>query len=190
MWKRMIASPVFTHLLVLALAAGAAIIYMRFVRPAPATYVQGVGPTQFVTIPKVVTKIQTVTVPGPERVVLVPSVIVSEKMKWPELRNDNVLAVGEIGPYRGKTSVAAIADIKDNTMTTRLVSRQEPMPFFGWEREFHGGLWMGVVGKNKIVGEIEYLPMRIGPVFPSVKAVAGMESGGAVGGQILVGVRF
>jgi hypothetical protein len=184
----MIANPVFTHLFVLALAIGAAIIYIRYVRPAPATYVQGVGPTQFVTIPKVVTKIQTVTVEGPARIVMVPQV--SEKMRWPELGKDNVLSVGEVPPYRGKTSVVAVADIKDNTMTTRLISRQEPMPFWGWEREFHGGLWMGVVGKNSIVGEIEFLPMRIGPVFPSIKAVAGMESGGGFNGQLLIGVRF
>jgi len=190
MWSRLFANRVFTHTGLLVLAIGAAIIYMKYVRPAMPTYVRVPGETHFVPVPQVVQKIKTVTVPGPERVVLVPSATVAEKMRWPELGKDNVLAVGEVPPHRGKTSVAAIADITDNTMTTRLVMRPEAMPFIGLEREWHGGLWYGVVGRNTIQAEIEFLPIRIGPVFPSVKGVVGIESGGEVNGQILVGVRF
>jgi hypothetical protein len=190
MWKRIVAAHAYIQTGILVLAIVAAIIYLWRSKPSAPIYVREVGPTVYVKIPHSVETVKTVTVPGPERVVLVPSVIVSEKMRWPELGKDNVLSVGEVPPYRGKTSIAAVADIKDNTMTTRLISRQEPMPFWGWEREWHGGLWYGAAGRNKVQGEVEFLPMRIGPVFPSVKAVAGMEEGGNVNGQLLLGVRF
>jgi hypothetical protein len=190
LWERAFASRVFTHLGLLALAIAAAIIYIRYVRPATPIYVTVPGSTQIVPVPKIIRTVETVTVPGPERIVLLPSSVVIERMKWPELGKDNVLAVGEVAPYRGKTSVAAVASVSDNAMTTRLVSRQEAMPFIGWEREFHGGLWYGLAGRNKIVAEVEFLPLRIGPVYPSIKGTLGMEDGGAGNGQILVGVRF
>jgi hypothetical protein len=190
MWKRLVVNPVFTHLGVLVLALGAAIIYIRLSKPSGPIYVPVPGATQYVPVPKKVREIATITVPGPERVALVPSAIVSEKLKWPEIGKDNILTVGEVPPYRGKTSVAAVADFNDNTMTTRLVMRQEKMPFIGWEREWHGGIWYGLAGRNKVQGEIEFLPLRIGPVFPSIKGTVGMEEGGNVNGQILVGVRF
>jgi len=190
LWRRVFANPVFTHLGLLALVIAAAIIYIRYVHPAATVYVTVPGSTQIVRVPKVIKDITTITVPGPKEIVLLPSSVVIERMKWPELGKDNVLAVGEVAPYRGKTSVAAVASISDNTMTTRLVSRREAMPFFGWERELHGGLWYGFVGKNKIVVEVEFLPLRIGPVYPSIKGTLGMEDGGAGNGQLLVGVRF
>ena len=188
-WPKMPARNVLLPWVLPALATLAVLLWLRFAPNQPAIYVPMPGPTQYVPVPvKVAGK--TVTVPGPERVVLVPSVIVSEKMKWPEIANDNILAVGEVAPYRGKTSVVAVADIRDNTMTTRLISRQEKMPFFALEREF--GVRGGVGTGGLVLGELYGRFVRIGPIVVEGRAY-GMRNdrdGADFGAAILADYKF
>jgi hypothetical protein len=180
-----------SNLVPIVLIVLAGLAYLKYARtPAPA-YVPQPGPTQYVPVPKKVETVRTVEVPGPERIQLVPVEIVREKLKWPELAADNVLAVGSVPPHKGKTSVVAVGSIEDNTLRTRLVMRQEPASFFDLKREIHGGVWYGAAGENIIEGEVMLNPLRIGPVETSIRGRVGLErEDHRLNGAVLVGIEF
>lgn len=188
MWKRLVASPVFTHLGILVLAVCATVLYMAWTRPPPpgqsTVYIGKVPPKA---------KIKERIVPGPIQIGYIDKPALSASLKFPELESlsDNVIAVAEVAPSRGKrTAIATIGLDSDNVARGRILLRDEPVPLFGWEREWHGGLWYGIVGREKVRGEIEFLPMRVGPAYPSVKGAGSVDSDGEIRGQILLGVRF
>jgi hypothetical protein len=119
-----------TYCIVAVLGGLAAILWLWKIGrlDPPQAYRNVPGPTQYVPVP---VKLQgkTVEVPVPvevERIRIIPVEVVRKEMKWHDLQDNTVLATGVVPAYRGSTSVAAVADFKDNTMSARLVMRQEP----------------------------------------------------------------
>ena len=134
-----------------------------------------------------------VPVPGPERIVYIDKPSISTVLKFPEIAklHDNVIAVATAAPHKGRTTVVAtIGPDSDNVYRGGILLRQEAVPFLGREREWHGGIWYGIGGRNTLQGELEFLPMRIGSVYPSAKGIIGLENEGNLNGQLLLGVRF
>ena len=192
-------SHVFTLIGILALAIVVYWIYSRMFPPAPPIQ-QPQGPVIQAPLPpgkpgKVVERIieRMVPVPGPERIVYLDKPAISTALKFPEiaLLHDNVIAVATAAPHKGRTTVVAtIGPDSDNVYRGGILLRQEAVPFLGREREWHGGIWYGIGGRNTLQGELEFLPMRIGSFYPSAKGVIGLENEGNLNGQLLLGVRF
>lgn len=176
----------------LALAILAGLLYLRFVRPLPPTYINVPGPTQYVPVPVKVAG-EKVKVPVPYPVTTVeryPVEVVREKLKWPDLTDNTILTVGSVAPHAGKTSVVAVADFKDNTLSARLIMRQEPMSFFAIQKEFGVRAGMGTGGL--VVGEMYARPARVGPVTVEIRGFAQRtdRSGADFGAVILADYRF
>ena len=191
--------PVFTHIGTLVLAICAFLIYLALTKPAPPIQ-QPQGPLVVAPLPpgkpgKVVERIieKAVPVPGPKEIIYLDKPALGSALKMPELAfvHDNVIAVATVAPHRGNTTaIATIGPGADNVYRGGILLRQEKIPFWGLEREWHGGVWYGVAGRNVIHGELEFIPLRTGPVYPSIKGIAGLESDGNLNGQLLLGVRF
>lgn len=191
--------PVFTHIGTLVLAICAFLIYSAWTKPAPPTQ-KPEGPLIVAPLPpgkpgKEVIRIieRAVPVPGPKEIIYLDKPALASALKIPELAyvHDNVIAVATVAPHRGNTTaIATIGPGADNVYRGSILLRQEKIPFWGLEREWHGGVWYGIAGRNKLQGELEFIPLRVGPAFPSVKGTVGLESDGNVNGQLLLGVRF
>jgi len=193
-------SHVFTLIGVLALAVAVYWIYSRMFPPAPPIQPSIPGVVIQAPLPpgkpgKEIERIieRAIVVPGPERIVYIDKPAVAASLKFPEiaLLHDNVIAVATAAPHKGRTTVVAtIGPDLDNVWRGGILLRQEAVPFLGREREWHGGIWYGLGGRNTLQGELEILPMRIGHVYPSAKGIIGLENEGNLNGQLLLGVRF
>lgn len=194
-WSRLFANRVFTHIGLLVLAIIAFWVYTKVTTTTPSvTEPQGgvvIAPTP-PEVDKKVPRKKEPTKPGTS-IEYFSKPELATVLKMPEIKfmQDNVIAVAVVAPHRGKTTVLATIGLgSDNVYRGGIDTRREAVPFWGWEREWHGGLWYGVSGRNKIQGELEFVPMRIGPVYPSTKGILGLEDGGNMNGQLLLGVRF
>lgn len=87
--------------------------------------------------PKIITKFKKVEVPV-EKIVVIEKEKIVEKFKLDVKPTDEILAVAEIPPYEGKTSVAAIFDKASSE--TRINYRHEPLPFISFENQKE--LWL------------------------------------------------
>lgn len=179
-------------LLALALLAGGVYLWL-----APTTEpIYKPGPTSVQTVyePKWREKV------GPPVPYLVPTGARIEFFPNPALAKgskiadapDNVIAFGQVPKHTGKSTVfATLTPGLDNVLRGGLEYRQEATPFWGFEREFHGGVYYGVAGPNIVVGQARVSPLRTGPVKWQAIGQLGVErDGGRLNGALLVGVEF
>jgi len=135
----------YKHILIsiLIVLLGASALWGWF-RPNP----PGASKTEYIPVPqeKIVTKIKTVTVPGPERIVTIDKPTIVEKLKLPDwLKEDKdkqVIANADIVPHKGHTSAVAIIDVK--TGEAQILAKQLPPPFFDFEQTKEIGMRYGV----------------------------------------------
>lgn len=77
-----------------------------------------------------------------EKIRIIEKPVVVEKLMLPEwVKQDvtkQILATGEVPPYRGTTSVVAVLDTSSGA--TELIAKQNPLPLFGFEDEKAVGL--------------------------------------------------
>lgn len=99
--------------------------------------------------PKVITKIKKVEV-FVDKIIVIEKEKVVEKLKLDVKPSDEILAVAEIPPYEGKTSVAAIFD--KTTAETKINYRQEPLPFISFENQKEFYLKAGYALSNRGLG--------------------------------------
>lgn len=125
------------------------------------------------TPPKVIERVKTVTLPGPERIVYLDKPSLSAILKMPEISfsdSANPVAVTEVAPHTGKTTVVAMLD---NTGKTSLLTRQEPTKFLEFRRQIEiRGRYL-FTGTNLMEADLVAKPLRIGPV--EVEGGAGLE---------------
>jgi len=169
-----------------ALALAAAVVaWYRDQHPAV------ISRTEYVKVPeiKTVTKIKTVKVPVKE-VVTIEKEVVVEKLKLPDEvakdENKQVITTGEVTPYEGKTNVVAVLDTK--TGESKLIAKQQPVPFIDFENKKEIGVRYGATIKNgmeaDIYGRWDFL--RIGNVHLGVYGEAN-TSGDA---KAMVGISY
>lgn len=96
-------------------------------------------------------KIKRIMIPGPKEIVTIEKPVVVEKLKLPDViaqdANKQILATGEVPPYKGKTSIAAVMDTKEGS--TQIIARQQPLPLIAFESEKEIGARGGyAVGKD------------------------------------------
>lgn len=98
---------------------------------------------------KTIIKIKKVEIPV-EKIIVIEKEKVVEKLKLDIKPSDEILAVAEIPPYEGKTSVAAIFD--KNTAETKINYRHEPLPFISFENQKELYLKAGYALSNRGLG--------------------------------------
>ena len=85
-----------------------------------------------------------------EKIIVIEKEKVVEKLRLDVKPSDEILAVAEIPPYEGKTSVAAIFD--KTTAETKINYRHEPLPFIGFENQKELYLKAGYALSNRGLG--------------------------------------
>jgi hypothetical protein len=105
---------------------------------------------------------------------------------------DNTIAFGQVPKHSGNTTIFSTLKMgQDNVLRGGLEYRQEATPFWGWDREFHGGVYYGLVGTNQIEGQIRAKLLRTGPISWGAQGRLGMEKdGGRLNGAILLGIEY
>lgn len=170
----------------LVIAGGVAILlYLRFADRPPPVYIP--GPTSFHTVykPTYYPKLETQLVPVHGQVEFFKPEAVAKQLKSQDAP-DNVIAVGEVPPHTGRTTVLATLAYQDNVYRGSLTYRQEPPPFFDLKLE--GGL-RGGYGTEGVMGEAYIRPLRIGPLNIEGRAY-GHSKDSEFGAAILGDIRF
>ena len=147
----------YAYILVVTLAIAAAVVGWYRPKPEPQKeYVE-------VEVPKYVKVIQKVEVPGPEKIVVVEKQVLSTKTELPAWVKDNsdeqVLVVGELAPWKGKTEV--ISTLNTNTGVGRIISKRIPLPFIDFQNDKEIGLTYGT--DVEIYGRWTFL--RVGNIY-------------------------
>ena len=133
-WRKICAA-VLVLVIVLALAAALRSWYRK---PSVVTT------TQYVTVPqeKIVEKIRTVTIPGPERIVTIEKQVIVDRLKLPqEIAKDDaqqIIANADLAGTKSGYSVCAVMNTK--TGVSRIIAKEKTQPFFALvnERELGG----------------------------------------------------
>jgi hypothetical protein len=147
--------------------------------------------------PKVVEKIVTVTVPGPERIRIVPKekiVEIYHDLPTSATMTDNtahVVAVACIPPApAGGTAISVMKTTPEGVGESHIEFKPTPVPFFQAKREM--GI-RGGFGTEGILAEIYARPLRVGPVEIEGRVFGnsgGSGESGNVGAVILLDWRF
>jgi len=192
MWRNLSVSHVFILIGTLVLALLAFLIYLRIAPRGQDVFVPGPTSVHTVYLPKWMK-------PGKPEVRLVPvqaSIAFFDReslVKESKIQDapDNVIAVGQVPPHSGKTTVfATLTPGADNVLRGGLEYRQEKTPFFQVKREM--GL-RGGYGTEGIIGEAYLRPLRIGPGDVEARVYGNSGNGadgGKVGAAILFDLRF
>lgn len=111
------------------------------------------------------------------------------------LSNDNaeVVARTEIEPSKYRTQVDAIRHVDPDrkVIDFRLDTRKLPRKFFDLKREWHGGIYYGILGRDILEAELALHPLRIGPVETVVRTTIGVDRDGSdLNGTLQVGIGF
>lgn len=145
--------------------------------------------TEYVKVPeiKTVTKIKTVKVPVKEVVTIEKEVVVEKLMLPDEVAKDTdkqVITTGEVTPYEGKTNVVAVLDTQ--TGESKLIAKQQPMPFIDFENKKEIGVRYGATIKNGMEADIygRWDFMRIGNIHLGVYGEANTSGDAKVMGSI------
>lgn len=175
------------------------ILWLRFAPPdaswSPRRILGAIMPE-----PKVITRVEKVIVPGPERIKIVPKKVIVDH--WHDLpvsatvANENavVTAVCEIPPSpEGGTAISVLETGADNVATGRIEYQQKPTKFLQVKRAFYAEAYWLPVGDRQAEAALGVNPMRLGPV--EVKAKAGidlMRDDSTIKGFVAVGgeIRF
>lgn len=169
--------------LALGIAAVAIILWRSYAEPPPPVYMPGPTSVHTVYKPKYTEKIKRDLVPVHAQIEFFRHEDVVKKVRDAP---DNVIALGEVPPHTGKTTVLAHLRQEDNVLRGSLTYRQEPPPFFQMKREL--GI-RGGYGTSGIMGEVYVRPLRIGPAEVEAR-VYGHTTEPTVGAAILVDVKF
>ena len=173
-----------------ALGICAAILWFSFVSPPLPVFLSGPTSVRKVYETKWRGKVKPETrlVPVNASIEFLPrdQVVKASKIKDAP---DNIVAVGQVPPHSGKTTVfGTLKAGPDNVLRGGLEYRQEATPFFALKREI--GI-RGGYGTQGVVGEVYVRPLRLGPMDLEAR-VYGREGNGnsAVGAAILLDARF
>lgn len=159
------------------------LVWLRFAPSPTPVYIPGPTSVQTVYEPKYATKIKRELTPVNAQIEFFHHEDVVKKIKDAP---DNVIALGEVPPHTGKTTVIARLTQQDNVLRGELSYRQEPPPFFQMKREL--GI-RGGYGTDGIVGEAYVRPLRIGPAEVEAR-VFGHTTNPTVGAAVLLDVKF
>lgn len=179
----------------IALLALCALAWLRFAPPSHPWSPQGII-GRIMPPPRVVEKIRTVEVPGPERIRIIPKekiVEVYRDLPTPATVADNaavVTAVAAIPPApEGGTAVSVLRTGPDNVATGHIEFKPKPIAFFAVKREM--GIRAGF-GTEGITGELYVRPLRIGPVEIEgrVYGASGQDGKSNVGAAVMADWRF
>ena len=169
-------------------------IYIWIVPPAKPIFQPGPTSVQTVYEPKWKDRVGPPVpyfVPTGARIEYFPNPALAKGSKIPDAP-DNTIAFGQVPKHSGKSTVfATLVKGEDNVLRGELEYRQEATPFWGFEREFHGGVYYGLAGQNVVEGEVRAKLLRTGPINWGGKGRVGMEKDrGNLNGAILIGVEF
>ncbi len=147
-----------------------------------------VSQIEYIKVPEVktVTKIERVTIPGPERIVTIEKPVIVDKLKlpdWVKSADKQVIATAEIAPHEGKTNAIAVLDVK--TGISEIIAKQEPLPFLAFTRDKEVYVRAGYDTSLSVQGTVggRWRFTRIGAIRVGFFAEASNRSGGeAVGG--------
>lgn len=194
-WTKTLAAYVLNHLLPVALVGVVLfLLWLRFA-PTPPPPPTAPGPVTQAPVPA---KAQHAMAnrkveKGPPKIAYVDKYELAGKLKMPELKfiNDNVIAVGEVAPHKGKTTViATLGPNADNVWEGGILLRQEPRSFFEMKKEFRAGLYYVPVGPNMMEAEVAVRPFRVWDLESTAKVRGALERDGGVNGSILLGVEY
>jgi hypothetical protein len=163
MWKEILALSARTRTILLLGVLGL-LALMAYIRYAPTAGSRGIGEVVDARAPKAVVKvierIKRVQVPGPERIVYLEKKGLAAALKMPELEKERgeAVAVAEVQPHIGKTTVVSMLD---NTGVTRMILRPEPHPFFQFKKEM--GIRAGIGTGGLALGEVYLRPFAVNP---------------------------
>jgi hypothetical protein len=110
--------------------------------------VKTVVTTQYQTVEKekVVEKIRTVKVPGPQEIVTIEKQVIVEKLKLPEsVANDESKVItgnADIPPSEGGTSVVSV--LNTQTGETSIIAKEKPLSLFGFPSDVEAGIRYGL----------------------------------------------
>ncbi len=178
-----------TALYMLLILASASAVYGWFFRPA-----QTVTKTEYVNVPqeKVVTKIKTVTVAGPERIVTIDKPIVVEKLKLPawvaQDQNKQVIANADIEPHKGHVSAVAILDTQ--TGEAQILAKELPQKFLGFENTREIGMRYGFSSETASGREAQIYGRWTFARVGNVKIAGYVEANTRPDGKALLDVRY
>lgn len=193
-WLRVKVVPIRWVLLVLG--GLALILWLRFAPPtAPWSPHQVIG--MVMPESKIVTKIEKVTVQGPERIRVIEKIKYIEKM--PDVLTsstvqDNashVIASATIPPSPAGGTASAILRVQDGVGTGSIEYQPATPRFFQVKRDFFGEAYYYVVGDRQASAAVGVNPLRVGPI--EVKAKAGidlMRSDSSIKGFVAVGFEY
>jgi hypothetical protein len=145
--------------------------------------------------PKVITKIEKVDVPGPERIRIIPK----EKIviKYKDLPTSatvanpaaQVIAAADIPPSPdGGVAVAVLTPGADNVGVGSIEYQTAARKFLQFKREFVGEAYYFPVGDRQLEAALSVLPVRIGPVEVKIRAgIDVMKENSAIRGFVGVG---
>lgn len=177
---------------IVALGSLAAGLYLYLAKPR-VVYRDVPGPVKVVAVPKVVEKVTKELVPIKGQIEFFNKERVAEKLDMPELNQEGggVIAVGEVGPHSGKTTVVSLlGEGHDNVMRGKLIMRQEPSPFFAFQKSFRAEAWWNPVGHNVIEGAIVASPLRIGPIHVQGKVGLNVDGDSHVDAVVGIGIQY
>jgi len=192
MWKNLFASRVFILIGTLALAVIVFLIYLRIAPRGQDIYLPGPTSVQTVYVPKWAKpgKTEVRIVPVNARIQFFDRESVVKESKIQDAP-DNIIALGQVPPHGGKTTVfATLKPGADNVLRGGLEYRQEPMSFWELKREIHGGVYYGIAGQNIAEAQARINFLRTGPANWQAQGRVGLESKGKMNGALLIGVEF
>lgn len=174
----------------------ASIAFILWLKYAPTVSPVTSTPGQVTSAPlpkpveKIIEKIKVVRQPV-ERVVYLEKAPLAASLKMPELKLEpgEPVAVASIPSHTGPTTAIAMMD--NVTGETRMVTRQEPTPFFEIKKEFRlQGRYL-FAGANVAELDLNVLPVRLGPV--NILAGVGAEmdrDSSTLRGRAFVGFEY
>ena len=195
MWEKLTRVIPARWLLIVACAI-LALFYLRFAPDSLKPWTNAPQPATQPAEPRVVTKIERVLVPGPERIRVIEKIKYIEKVPGvltPSTVQDNaahVIASATIPPSVAGGTASAILRVQDGVGVGSIEYRPATPPFFAFQKEFGVRAGMGTGGL--VVGELYGRPARVGPVTVEIRAFGKRDdrSGADFGAAILGDMRF
>lgn len=181
----------------LALGIIAVVLWIRFAPPtAPWSPHRIIG--MAMPEPRVITKVEKVIVPGPERIKVIPKEKIVEyynDLPTPATVADNaavVIAVADTPPApEGGTAISVLRTGPDNVATGHIEFQPKKAPFFAIKRAFSAEGWYFPAGNRVAEAALIVNPLRIGPVEVKAKVGADMErESSTLRGFVGVGVEI
>lgn len=170
-----------TIILICAIIAAVSAV-VNWYRPAKMLTTQ-----QFIPVPQIkeITKVQRVTIPGPEKIVVIQKDEAAEELDLPaDVVNDpakQLTATADIPPSEGGSQCVAV--INTTTGESSMIAKEKPLPLFGlpskWEVGARYGWDTSSNNPNKLAGDIHarWQFLRVGPVKAGVYSELNTEPG-------------